>query len=81
MSRGRSNSNQSPLALCKLTIDVMSFLKILPVILEILISGTIFCFLNRISGQRIEGYMEYSFQDGDTNTLISFLKELQKQSD
>ncbi|XP_053088305.1 serine-rich adhesin for platelets-like [Pangasianodon hypophthalmus] len=32
------------------------------------------------SGKQIEGYMEYIFQDGDTNTLINFLSELQKQS-
>ncbi|XP_053535923.1 uncharacterized protein LOC108261646 isoform X3 [Ictalurus punctatus] len=32
------------------------------------------------SGKQIEGYMVYSFQDGDANTLMNFLSELQKQS-
>ncbi|XP_060782649.1 mucin-2 [Neoarius graeffei] len=32
------------------------------------------------TGKQIEGYMQYSFQDGDTNALISFLNKLQKES-
>lgn len=75
--------HQQPPTSRKLKAALISVLRILPLLLtaQILFRRPFLYFLSRSSEKQIQGNIEYSFQDGDTNTPINFLSQLRMMYD
>lgn len=75
--------HQQPPTSRKLKAALISVLRILPLLLtaQLLFRRPFLYFLSRSSEKQIQGNIEYSFQDGDTNTPINFLSQLRMMYD